>query len=87
MRLNIGRHTLVGLVLDIFDWTCVGLIPVLGDVVDVAALLYWIRCAGVVGLTEALELIPLPIFDILPINTVLGLYADSRTPPRAVDEV
>jgi hypothetical protein len=70
---------MVGLALDIFDWTCVGLIPILGDVADVAALLYWVRFAGIVGLAETLELIPLPIFDILPINTLLGLYADSRT--------
>jgi len=79
MKLKIGRHTMVGLALDIFDWTCVGLIPILGDVADVAALLYWVRFAGIVGLAETLELIPLPIFDILPINTLLGLYADSRS--------
>ena len=82
MRFKFGRHAKVGIALDVFDWICVGLIPVLGDIADVWATFYWVRVAGVVGYFELLELIPIPLFDVLPINTFIGIRADSRPVSR-----
>jgi glycine cleavage system H protein len=74
--MKIGFFTFVGLALDIFDWLLVGMIPGLGDIVDVIAVVVWTVILGPAGLLEALELIP--GMDILPFNTALGMLADSR---------
>lgn len=74
--MRIGKHAVIGLALDIFDWALIGMVPGLGDVVDIVAIAYWTRKLGRVGLVEALEL--LPAADVLPINVALGMMIDGR---------
>lgn len=69
-------YIIVGVVLDLFDWFIVGLIPIWGDAVDALATLFWWKTLGVEGLVSALEFIP--GFDIFPTNIVLGLIAARR---------
>jgi hypothetical protein len=69
-------YTLIGLALDVFDWLIVGMIPLIGDIVDLAATVLWLKVLGPVGLAAAVELIPAA--DILPTNIALGIYADYR---------
>jgi hypothetical protein len=74
--MRFGKHACIGLALDVFDWALIGMIPGVGDVVDIVAVLYWTSKLGPAGLVEALELIPGA--DILPCNVVLGMMADGR---------
>ncbi len=74
--MRFGKHAFVGLALDAFDWALVGMIPVVGDVVDVVATLYWTSKLGAMGLVEVLELIPGA--DVLPCNLVLGMIVDGK---------
>lgn len=67
---------LMGIALDAFDWFVVGFIPILGDVVDVAGIAIFYRYVGVTALGGAVELIPLA--DVLPTFTALGLYASIK---------
>jgi len=69
-------YTLIGLALDVFDWVGFGMIPVICDIVDLAATVLWLKVLGPVGLAAAVELIPAA--DILPTNIALGIYADYR---------
>ena len=69
-------NTLVGLLLDVFDWVAVGMIPGAGDIIDVIGAIWWYKQLGVEGVAAAIELIP--GLDILPTNLVLGLLADHR---------
>ena len=66
-------HITVGFALDVIDFLGIGLIPILGDVVDVIGALYFYRFVGVLSLAGLVEIIPL--FDILPTFTALGIYA------------
>ena len=66
-------HIAVGVAFDVIDFLGIGLIPILGDVVDVIGALYFYRFVGVLGLAGLVEIIPL--FDILPTFTALGIYA------------
>ena len=70
-------HTFIGFLFDIVDWALVGLIPIVGDVLDAVATFYWALVLGPIGLTAAVEFIPFGA-DLLPTNIVLGLYADSK---------
>ena len=74
--MRIGKQTFIGLFLDLFDWAVVGLIPFLGDIVDLIAAFYWYRKIGWAGAIAAVEI--LPVFDVLPTNIALGLYADNK---------
>ena len=67
-------HFIVGLLFDVVDWLVLGFMPILGDLVDLAAAAYFTHVLGPVGLTSALELVPFA--DFLPTNILLGLYAD-----------
>ena len=66
-------HIAVGVAFDIIDFLGIGLIPIVGDVIDVAAALYFYKFVGVVGLAGLVELIP--FVDILPTFTAIGIYA------------
>ena len=66
-------HIAVGVAFDAIDFLGIGLIPIVGDVIDVVAALYFYKFVGLVGLTGLVELIPL--VDILPTWTALGIYA------------
>jgi len=57
------------------DFLIVGLIPGLGEVFDIVPAVYFYRVLGPVGLTGLVELIPIGVVDILPIWTVMGVYA------------
>jgi hypothetical protein len=70
------KYTLIGFALDLFDWIGIGMIPIIGDVVDAAATIFWYKVVGPIGLTSAIEIIP--GLDILPTNIAIGLYADYR---------
>ena len=74
--MKIGKYTLVGFCLDFFDWALVGAIPVLGDVIDVAAALFWYKITGALGLVTLVELVPLA--DFLPTNLCIGWYIDNH---------
>lgn len=74
--MRFGKHAFVGLLLDTFDWCVIGMIPGVGDVVDVISILYWTGKLGPAGFAEALELIPGA--DVLPCNLVLGMMADGK---------
>ena len=63
----------IGIALDVFDWLGVGLVPILGDVVDVAGTLYFAKVIGPIGFGGFLEIIPLA--DILPIFSLFGVIA------------
>lgn len=67
---------LIGLALDLVDWFVVGLIPILGDAVDVIGIAIMYRYAGAVAVAGAVELIPLA--DILPTFIAIGLYASLK---------
>lgn len=66
-------HIAVGVAFDVIDFLGLGLIPILGDALDVVAALYFYKFLGIVGLVGLVELIPLA--DILPTWTALGIYA------------
>lgn len=74
--MKIGKYILIGFAFDVLDWVGLGLIPVLMDVVDVFAALFWYSKLGVVGLASAIELIPL--VDLAPTNIILGFMADQK---------
>ena len=71
-------HLGVGFGLDLLDWLLVGMIPLVGDVLDVVGFLYFYFKAKVsyVAAIGAIELIP--GLDILPTWTAIGLYAARR---------
>lgn len=69
-------YTIIGLLFDAFDWLVIGMIPVLGDIVDIFATAFWFTKLGPTGLIAGIELIPL--VDILPTNIVLGFMTDQR---------
>lgn len=73
-------HITVGIALDVIDFLGIGLIPIVGDVVDGLGALYFYRFAGIVGLVGLVEVIPL--FDILPTFTALGIYVAIREKRR-----
>jgi hypothetical protein len=75
-NVKFGKHAAIGLALDVFDWAGIGMIPGLGDIVDVGAALFWMSKLGPLGLTELLEVVPGA--DILPTNMVLGMVIDGR---------
>ena len=79
--MKIGKYTLVGFCLDFFDWIGLGMIPILADIIDVAAALFWYKITGALGLVTLVELVPLA--DFLPTNIAIGLYADSHTDKEA----
>jgi hypothetical protein len=70
------KHTIVGLILDIPDWLGFGLIPIVGDLLDIIGTIYFTKVLGPIGIAGAIELIPLA--DVLPTFTCLGLYADMK---------
>jgi len=69
------------LALDVFDWAAVGMVPILGDIIDLIGTAYWFKVLGPIGLATAIELIPGA--DILPTNLALGIYADSKAGENA----
>ena len=68
------KNTIIGLLLDIPDFLGFGMIPILGDIIDVLGIIYFTKVLGVGGVMGALELVP--GLDELPIFTFLGVYAD-----------
>lgn len=75
--MKIGRYTLIGFVLDVFDWIGIGMIPVVADIVDIGAAIFWtVKLKNPLGLVAGIELIPL--VDILPTNIAIGYYADQK---------
>ena len=74
--MRIGRHTLVGLLLDVVDWLVVGLVPFLDAIIDLFGAWYFYRILGPAGLASLLELFPMA--DIFPTNLMLGILADMR---------
>lgn len=70
------RHTLVGIVLDGLDYLALGLLPVMGDIIDVIGAIYFFKVLGPIGLVSAVELMPMA--DVLPTNIFLGLWADHK---------
>ena len=81
--MKFGKHAVIGLALDMFDWIGIGMIPILGDVVDVVATFYWMSKLGPIGAFEAIELIPFA--DILPTNIMLGMMVDGKLSRTQVD--
>ena len=69
-------YTIIGLLFDVFDFLGVGLIPILGDIVDIIATAFWFTKLGPTGLIAGIELIPL--VDILPTNILLGYMVDQK---------
>ena len=63
----------VGVLLDLPDFLLAGLLPIIGDIIDVIGTFYFYRVLGPAGLVGAVELIP--GIDILPTYTALGVYA------------
>ena len=74
--MKFGKYAGIGLALDMFDWLGIGMIPGLGDIVDVAATFFWMSKLGPLGLIEAIECIP--GVDLLPTNVILGVIVDTR---------
>jgi hypothetical protein len=75
--MKIGKYTIIGAIFDLVDWIGIGMIPVFGDVLDVAATIFWfVSGVGLVGAASLIEVVPLA--DILPTNIVVGLYADNK---------
>jgi len=70
------RHVVVGLLLDSVDWLGFGAIPVIGDIIDLVGVAYFWRVLGPIALAGLIELIP--VADILPTYTALGVYAYMR---------
>jgi len=73
----------VSALLDVFDYVGVGLLPVVGDVVDImgACLLFYLM--GPVGLASLVELIP--FLDVVPTYLAITLlaYLKARRPAVA----
>jgi hypothetical protein len=69
-------NLIIGIFFDILDWFGIGMLPILGDIVDLASTAYWIHRLGPLGIASAAELVPLA--DVLPINIVLGYLADKQ---------
>lgn len=65
----------MGGLLDLFDLG-LGMVPLLGDAIDVLASLYWFKKLGPVGLAGLIELVPM--LDLLPTNLALGYMADQK---------
>ena len=75
--MKLPKYTIIGLMADVFDLLIIGLLPILGDAFDVGMIVLWYTVLkSPVALVGAIELIPLA--DILPIHTALGLYADMK---------
>lgn len=74
--MKFGKWTFVGFLFDLADWLCIGLIPGIGELLDVIAIIVWWRILGPVALIDAIELIP--AVDLLPTNVAFGVYADSN---------
>jgi len=70
------KHTLIGLLLDIPDWLAIGSIPIIADILDIIGTVYFTKVLGPAGISGVIELIPLA--DLLPTFTALGLYADMK---------
>lgn len=75
-------HTFIGLVFDGLDMIGIGLIPGIGDVIDLIGTAYFLRALGPEGVTAAIEVFP--AWDILPINIALGIYADYKKKPKVI---
>ena len=73
--MKIGVNTVVGGLLDLFDFG-IGMIPIVGDAVDILASLYWFKKLGPTGLVGLIEVIP--GLDLLPTNLALGYMADQK---------
>jgi hypothetical protein len=69
-------HLAVGFAFDLFDWLIVGLTPILGDLVDILAAVYFYRAVGLIAVSGLIELIP--GVDVLPTWTAIGLYASMK---------
>ena len=70
------KYTLVGIVADATDFI-VGWVPILGDAFDIMMIIFWYWILkSPVALVGAVELIPL--VDVLPVHTAIGLYADMK---------
>jgi hypothetical protein len=67
------QHLVVGALLDLVDYLAVGLVPILGDIVDLIGVAYFWRVLGPVSLAGLLEAVP--GMDVLPTFTALGAYA------------
>ena len=67
---------LIGMALDLFDYFVVGFIPIIGDIIDIFGMVIFYKYIGIVALAGAVELIPLA--DILPTFSALGLYASLK---------
>ncbi|MEM4301545.1 MAG: hypothetical protein QXQ70_03125 [Candidatus Caldarchaeum sp.] len=67
---------LVGGVLDILDWLGAGMVPVIGDVIDLVGIAYFWRLLGPMALVGLIELVP--VLDIAPTWTALGFLAYMR---------
>lgn len=80
--MGIGIYTIIGIALDLFDWVVIGSIPVVGDVVDALATLFWLTRLGFLGLIAGIELIP--VVDVLPTNIALGYLADQKGKQKLV---
>ncbi len=76
MKIPRLRHVLVGVALDALDYLALGFTPIIGDFIDLAGAFYFYKVLGPVGLSSALELVPLA--DVLPTNILLGIYADMK---------
>ena len=75
--MKLGKYTMIGLAFDVFDWIGIGFMPILADVVDVAATVFWFtQRAGVVSLGSLIEVIP--VADVLPTNIAIGYYLDNK---------
>jgi hypothetical protein len=68
----------VGIALDIIDYLGIGLLPILGDLIDLAGIVYFwqVEKLKYYSLIGAVEFIPLA--DILPTFTFLGILAGTR---------
>lgn len=76
--LTIGPYTIAGGLFDLLDVFVIGLIPGIGDIIDVLAAFLWYRVLeSPVGFLAGIEVVP--SFDLLPTNIVLGLMADQKT--------
>ena len=74
-------YTIIGVLFDVFDFAIVGMLPVIGDIVDILATAFWFTKLGAVGLLAGVELIPLA--DILPLNILCGFLVDKQGEKKA----
>lgn len=72
-----GKYTVIGTAFDLFDWIGIGMIPILADVVDIFATIFWFtQGAGPIAAGSLIEV--LPVADALPTNIAIGLYLDNK---------